>query len=262
MTEEKLLNLARSIPEDLSGLKKAKDLINFSKNVRFDGESFQINGKKACGLLRRLGQKTKWSNANPYERNPLMIKRRRRGAETLSNARRSCPNWGNKHGIRVHSEIAKFSHNIANLRKVIRKNSKKLDPCSERIIKFLFIKKWIPIISELPVGKQGLATAVDLIVVDKNTGELIAIELKTGYENENYGPVPGDLPLSFGSLRDCPRHRHELQLASTCSLMPIFPDKSYVIRPASKARGIEWKEIKWWKDPFQRSLLLKFLFGF
>lgn len=252
--DRELLNDARAASKELSGLNRAAHLIRASQDVRFDGRCFRIDGKVASGLLGRLERVTGWSNANPRTRTYAETKRRRGG---LRNRARSCPTWGEPHGTRVHEEVARACSAIANLRSIGKVC--KRDPCTERILKFLHAKGWIPVAPELPVGARGLATAVDLVAVDTRSGELIAIEFKTGYESEKYGPARGDalLPLGF---RDCPRDRHELQLAATCLLMPERPDRAYVVRPCSKARGVEWSEVRWWKDSTKGAALVKLLY--
>ena len=255
--DAQLLKLRRELRPDLTGLCKNERLIELSEPVRFDGHCFRIDGKTASGVLTRLERVTGWSNADPYKRTYAMMKHRRDG---VINTRRSCPTWGVRHGTRVHSEIAKSCRFIANLRS-IGKKIRKRDPCTERILNFLGMKGWIPVASELPVGMDGLATAVDLVTVDRVTGDLIAIEIKTGYESETYGPTDGDNYLGIGGLRDCPRDRHELQLAATCLLMPIRPDRAYIIRPQSKARGLQWNEVRWWKTPSNTRNLMNLLFN-
>lgn len=251
-----LLEAARHTPRDLPGLHRAARLVRISRGVRFDGHCFRIDGKVVSGLLGRLQRVTGWSSANPRARTYAETKRRR---SSIRRVTRSCPTWGEPHGTRVHAELARACRAVANLRTLSNKVRKR-DPCTERVLKFLLAKRWIPVAPEQPVGARGLATAVDLIAVDARSGELIAIEFKTGYESEEYGPTQGDARLPLG-FRDCPRDRHELQLASTCLLMPEQPDRAYIVRPCSKARGIEWREVRWWKEPLKRSAILKMLYG-
>lgn len=240
--DELLLAAARARRRDLGGLSRAARLVRASSCVRFDGRCFRINGKVASGLLRRLEKSTGWSSANPRERS--YAERKRRGVAAARQTH-PCPNWGDRHGTRVHRELARACRAVADLRAIGR--VRKRDPCTTRVLKFLIAKRWIPVAPELPVGARGLATAVDLVAVDARSGEMIAIEFKTGYECEEYGPLPGDAILP-GGFRDCPKHRHEMQLAATCALMPEKPDRAYLVRPCAKARGLEWSEVSWWKS--------------
>jgi hypothetical protein len=253
--DEALVDVARGLPPDSPGLLRAIEVVRGARNVRFAGGCFRIDGTVASGLLGRLQKATGWSSADPRARGYRETRRRRVG---MARARRSCPTWGERHGTRVHEEVAAACDAISKLRVVAKKRGR--DPCTERVLKFLRKRGWAPVAAELPVGARGLATAVDLLAVSATTGELIAIEIKTGYENEKYEPKRGDAPLPLG-FRDCPRHRHELQLASTCLLMPRPPHRAYIVKPASKAHGVDWLEVRWWQKPHARAQLLKLLYG-
>jgi len=243
--DSQLLDAARATRRDLPGLKRAAALIRASRDVKFDhnANKFRIGGKVASGLLRRLEKTTGWTQTNPRSRSYAETKRRASHDKKLD---RSCSTWGEVHGSRVHEEVAEACRAISRLRN-LRPGIRKRDPCTERILKFLHARKWIPVAPELPVGARGLATAVDLVAVDARTGDMLALEFKTGYEGEEYGVKAGDKHLPMG-MRDCPRDRHELQLAATCLLMPVQPDRAYIVKPCSRARGIEWFEITWWKN--------------
>lgn len=254
--DDALLALASSLQLEHPGLQRAAAAMRGARDVRFAGGCFRIEGRVASGLLRRLEKATGWSSANPRSRSYRETKRRR---VSMSRTSRSCTTWGERHGTRVHAEVAAACSALANLRTIF-KTKRKRDPCTERLLKFLSKRGWVPVAAELPVGRDGLATAVDLLVVDAERGDLIAIELKTGYENEEYEAKRSDAPLPMG-FRDCPRDRHELQLASTCLLMPVLPDRALILRPCSKAHGVDWVEVNWWKNPKKRDALLRLMYA-
>ena len=236
------------------GKQRACALLRASKSeVTFDGRSFRIRNQIASGLLPRLQKVMKWSTINPRTK-------KYRHSSHLQRVHRSCPTWGELHGIIVHEQIAHSCRAIANRQRLGGSENKTgQDPCVHRFLSFLEARHWIPIAAELPIGRDGLATAVDVVVLDRK-GDIIAIEIKTGYENECYGPTVADKKIALG-FRDCPQHRHELQLSATCLLMPISPDRAFIIRLCSKARGVEWREIRWWKNMNRSTELENLLFS-
>ena len=233
-----LFRRARLIPSHARA--RARILLRSSaEHVRFDSFHFRIDGRVVSGLLPRLQKVTGWSSCDP--------RHSRRMPSRLRSVHRSCPTWGEVHGKLVHSEIRSICESISNLSRV-SPSQMRVDPCTERFFAFLAYRSIVPIASELPVGYHTCATAVDFVGIQVPTGDLVAIEIKTNCEGEIYGPLPSDQDLCVFGLRDCPRDRHELQLAATCALMPVRPDRSYLVRLCSKARGVDWREIKWWKN--------------
>lgn len=240
--DSSLLEIAANIKAS-EGVKRAIVLLRICRGNRFDGYRYVVDERRCRGLLGRLAEATGWSECNPMKRSPAERRRRR---SVVRRGDRSCPTWGAVHGSKVHREVEYACRKIANLKTIDRKKYRKFDPCTLRTLSFLSSRRLVPVATEIPVGREGIATAVDLVAVDDVSGELVAIELKTGCEDEEYGPVRGDKPLPLG-LVDCPRDKHDLQLAATIALMPVRPHRGMIVRPCSKEGGVRWRDVLWWK---------------
>ncbi len=236
--------------EDCPAKERAVSIVRGSSEVKFSGSGFRIGGRSAAGLLGRIEKTTGCSSGDP-RKIPYSERARRKSRASYhpDRLKRTCPKWGKAHGSVVHKEISRICKAVSNFGvKKIRKK-KGYDDCTTRFLRFLSINKWIPVMSELPVGDAnlGVATACDLLVIDAVSKELILVEIKTGYEDQEYGPVAGDKRLPFG-LMDCPRDKHALQVAGTVALMPIPPHRSFVVRMCSKRQGLAWREVNVWRS--------------
>lgn len=178
-----------------------------------------------------------------------------------------CEKSSKEHGDLVHNQVQQY---VSLLKKrssleTIKDVVADFDKCSNRVIALLHQKGWTPVFSEYPLffDDVGVATKADLIVYEKSTGKLILIELKNGYEDEEYGPVEGDKIYDMPSfeIRDCPKNRHFLQLMCTGMMMDktfhANPDKSYIVRCRPKMRDIECIEApKWIKSRELKAYLM------
>jgi hypothetical protein len=163
-----------------------------------------------------------------------------------ANMVRTCLLFGKEHGERVHAEMQYFTDCMVHGKGVdeFYRGVKDPDPCTLRFICCLDKKGWIPIVSELQIWDEDLriATSIDLIALDLNTGKVILLELKTGYEGESYGPLPNDpkFPKPLDSVTNCPMFRHMLQLLVTDMILRkkynVALDEMYILRTLSKDR--------------------------
>jgi hypothetical protein len=121
-----------------------------------------------------------------------------------------------KHGKLVDDQVRSF---------VSRKRRKALDPCTERFVRALRRKGWIPIKAQLPIfaERARVATAIDLLCVDLKTNGLILVELKVtnhktpkAYEQRSQGsPIAATMPNVPNSYLN-----HDLlQLASMTTIL-------------------------------------------
>lgn len=199
-----------------------------------------------------------WSIDDPTKKPRSEVIRRKNNAPyELQKITRSCPTYGSMHGTIVHSEMAHCVEAISKPERMIQELIDKVpspDPCTIRILETLRLKGWIPLGSELPIwdSTMNIATAIDLVAMDIHEQELIVIELKTGYENEEYMEIDGDPLMLYpcDSLRDCPDNRHQMQLMTTLLILKkgydIDVDAAYVVNTCSKRRGANVIEQSSW----------------
>ena len=172
-----------------------------------------------------------------------------------------CVTHGCKHGTLVHNQIEKFT-NIMTLDSLPKDiHFQKLiswfsdtDTCVIRILLRCFEESWLPICSEFKIWDEKIwtQTSVDLIVFDVLKLKLNIIEMKTGYEDEEYGPHPNDdpLPPPFNDIKNCPKNRHMLQLGAMRIMLKkaygITPDGCYLMRALPKTKGTSLISIAPW----------------
>jgi len=122
-----------------------------------------------------------------------------------------------QHGQLVDGQVRSF---------VSRKRRAGLDPCTQRFVRALRRKGWIPIKAQLPIFSERarVATAIDLLCVDLATDKLILVELKVtnhetpvAYERRVQGkrPIAATMPKVPNSYLN-----HDLlQLASMTTIL-------------------------------------------
>lgn len=223
-----------------------------------------------------------WVNEDPRfgnkNRQPVLTK------HVPHNQKSICPTHGVEHGENVHSQIEKYF-------KMVYQEKKKesefleldgLDPCTVKIIATLKLKKWVPVASEYPVYDEDLklATKIDMIVYDSEASELLLIELKTGYEEEEYRELATDreytgiqmiggkrISVPLEEVKDCPENRHYMQALVSAIILQkrnsVKCDKVYVLRCLPKAQVVEvlekppkWTKKKKVKDLIYETLLI------
>jgi hypothetical protein len=230
-------------------------LVNNPRNqfIKFNGNSFIVTNQhsgKACaysGLTKKL-KRVFYPNT---EEDP-----RKRGSPapgTLkspyykpSKMKRTCLLYGKDHGKAVHEQLELYTNLINNgksLDEFHQRVGDALDPCTIRILNLFAAKGWVPVVAEQQIWDEdmGVATAVDSIVLDSNTGKLILIELKNGFEGQAYGPSPDNnekLPEPLSDITNCPMFRHMLQVMCMRMILTkkykFSVDEAYIIRTLSK----------------------------
>lgn len=233
----------------------------FTKNDRnyaievLPGYGFKRVGtqKFFTGLIPRLKHNLwPWNDCDPKKK-----KKKRVSSDVkskyfdYSKDMRSCYTYGDVHGSTITEELQKC---VTAINEETDVNLRTADPCTARILDILKYSKFVPVAAELLVwnNDENVATGLDLLVIDIKRENVVAIEIKTGYETEEYSYVDDDYPLlyPFGWLRDCPEHRHLLQLAATIFLLENGHgekiDKAYIMRLCSKQRVAMLIELPTW----------------
>lgn len=201
---------------------------------------------------------------DPWERGRLGITRRRTvtpvaarlpGEETAS----ECASNGAKHGDLVHRQMEHWANCVKTFgfddgtSVFLREHpqhlvSKRLDPCTLRIMAQFEEWGWLPVDSERQLWDPTLhlATRIDFVVVEKSTNKMIFIELKTSGSLEEYGELNSDpyMKAPLGEVRCSPENIHQLQLL-TGMLMArkrykgMVPDDGFVVRAHTKTKKVK-----------------------
>lgn len=169
---------------------------------------------------------------------------------------RPCSKVGAEHGTMVHNQFEKITKIMTKAGSLdyYQKENVDVDPCVENFVKDCIRKKWYPVKSEFIVFDEALkvCTAIDMLLVDTKTWELIAVEFKTGFEYEEYGIHPNDMkfPPPLNKLTNFPLNRHFLQLTAMLIILEkkyqTNITKGYVVRMCPKAGIIESYEAPKW----------------
>lgn len=194
------------------------------------------------GLTKRL-KATFWPHTNDDPRYRLVRKQRKQ-------QHRTCPTWGKKHGDIVHKELELYTKYM--IREpdpaAFKRRCPDPDPCTVRVIGVFQKKGWYPILAEHPIFDEdlGIATAIDLLVVDIENHKLIALELKTGYEDGEYDAPALQQPEMAPPLHGVPNSPLQRALVQLVACLMILEkhyrlkvDAAYVMRTCSKDRCTE-----------------------
>lgn len=245
--------------------KKVTKLLNHSRNdsislVRTSekGAAFSVRDKRGNHhLYTGLTKKLKRLLYPDLEENPWYKERgARQPAHYQPKYKRVCEKFGKDHGTQVHSEIEIFvnEYKRTNTFRSFELRVPHPDPCTSRIIQTCLDKNWYPVSAEFKIYDEDArtATAVDMIVVDQNSWKLVLIEVKTGYEDEVYGPHAQDSKFKrpFEKITNCPLFRHQFQLVSMMIMIQkkykIAMDDAYLLRSLPKSRTIETISLAKW----------------
>lgn len=268
---------------------KLARLMNHARNAHVtlngnDGftvtEPRREKSRRYTGLTKRL--KARWwpdTNENPRARGKADRTPSRSGAVSRSGIAsrsafvvptpasvRTCATSGAEHGSLVHDQLHRAVGYMRTLgakegTSKFMRSCRTPDPCVLRVLDVLAAKGWTPVASEFKIWNEDwrVATAIDLLCVDVVRGLLILIELKNGFEGEEYGVHAVDKPLSapLESLRDCPMHRHQLQLLCMRLMLSerygVEVDHACIILTRSKACDtLLIDEDPWCKDEANR----------
>ncbi len=164
----------------------------------------------------------------------------------------ACASYGVVHGECVHRQVHLFVRYIllgaskldAYLEAIGGDDA--LDPCTLRMLQLCVRNQWLPVASETALWDQQsrIATALDLLVVDVCEDKILLIEMKTGYESEEYTAHPTDPPMRapMHQLPDCPFWRHQLQLWATQLILArsyhLCVDQAWIVLILPRMRGI------------------------
>ncbi len=214
------------------------------------------------GLTRRL-RFLFWPDTeeDPSKRSAGESHRRRRTPPKVPLQRSSCQLHSAAHGTIVHQQIALAAACITSSLDVAAAVANfctrcrgVVDPCTVRFLRLLVDEAWVPIHAEYPVFYEPgrVATQIDLLVFDSRSAKVLALEIKTGYEAEFYGPIESD-PTFYAPLdgvKNCPYTRHQLQLASSLQMLQhqaaIVPPRGYLVRLFPRRGGTQLLPLQPW----------------
>ncbi len=223
---------------------------------------FSTQKKIYSGLTRRIRQ-TFWPNEyddksiNYKNKNTNFYnykKRKHRSYYVPSKRKSNCPQPpGLEHGLSVHNQVCVYvrlcilyNDDEEEINTVFYNYFPEPDPCTFRIISFCKLKNWTPICSEYAIWspRWNIATSVDLIVEDNSDNSMILIELKTGYEGEEYDVCPTDSymlsPLDM--FPNCPLYQHQVQVMAMLIILykdyDIKMKRCVILRTCPKSKGI------------------------
>lgn len=250
---DKLLNHPKAKMASIQYGKGGRKSYKIREPVMVNGKSLKYEVKMYGGITEKL-QKTFYPDTsdNPIEkskRNRLLGGRK--PLENLSSLslKGPCSRGGAGHGTLVHNQIEKITKMINGTGnfEYYQKQKEELDVCTESLIDTFIAKNWLPLRSEFIIfdGQMKVCSAIDILLVDIVRWKLIMVELKTGYEDEEYGPHPHDVKFEkhLQELTNCPLNRHLLQLVSYNIILSkeydTNVDEIYIIRVCHKRGEIE-----------------------
>ncbi len=164
---------------------------------------------------------------------------------------------GKEHGTRVHEGLQKL---IMAIRKP-PKNEKgvgglaNVDPCSYRVLAMLVKNGIVPIFSEFIIFDEytGLATAIDCVAWDVNSGACVAIEVKTGHTDQrDYGAVLCNAHFRppMDCVPDSALNRAATQLMLSMLIVArrygVQFDRGIVVRPLPTGNEVQILEMPSW----------------
>lgn len=240
-----------------------------NNKINLVGRAFRVgeqgSSQMYTGLTHKLHDKF-WPDTDENPMNPACQERKRKRRPSgyrPSDMKSKCKTHGAKHGTRVHKQVYKITSGMAQGKK-IKPLLRALDACTIRIFNFFVKKGWFPVASELMIWDETwmVATAIDIIVYDIANKRLIAIETKTGYEDEEYMQHPIDTPMRapLGSIINCPYNRHCMQLL--CNLQTLSAkynykvDAAYIMRSCPRTSMIYLYDLPKWAHNKQIQLNL------
>lgn len=105
----------------------------------------------------------------------------------------------------------------------VRKRYRYIHPHTSLVLSTLLNKGLIPIQTELPVGcvAMRMCTGVDVVCRHVQSGTLVLVELKTGYDSYWHRHTPFPMKGPFAPFHDAPINQHLLQLLFTRLLFNV-----------------------------------------
>ena len=183
-----------------------------------------------------------------------------------------CGVSGAEHGKRVHQQIDYYFKRLKENKNLTIEEcfpNETYDKCAKNILSVLSIKGWSIVATEFPISDDAcrVATAIDILAYDSQKGNLLLLEVKTGYESEEYGVHQNDkgFPSPFHKIANCPRNRHMLQLMGMKELLQkqyqVTIDEAYIVRvlPRCKSKVTLISMSKWCYAHVNRTNLYEML---
>lgn len=235
--------------------------------VRKRAEDKEGGGKLYTGITRTLGKlfyPRALGESAAAQRKRRSTGGAHNGAKRLKSA---CKISGREHGTLVHRQIEEFTNALMGRLSYDHFLARNPEPdrCFLLFAEMCHNKGWVPVVSELPIFDEdlGIATGIDVLVLDSRTAEMILVEVKTSYESSCFGVHPSDRCMAFPLDRvpDCPLQRSFLQAVATCMILEknyhVVPEQCIVVRICPKQRIIEiYHECpNWGKNKAIRGLL-------
>lgn len=226
-----------------------------NKDGGFRSRETNVRYKGATKVLRQVFYPDTSDNPIDRSKRNAELGGREKAGYNPKNMKSKCNTHGKAHGSLVHSQFEKIT-NMINKRNVeaYAKENVQADPCVKSFINYCIARKWMPLRSEFLIFDHDLmiCTAIDMLAVDMITWELILIEFKTGYENEEYCMHVNDTKLQppLNGIVNCPLNRHLLQVM----LMQLILRKNYgvdirsayIVRICPKLEVLEVYETSAW----------------
>lgn len=249
---KEILESTGLVPKErkISRFTNKRKLYNFLKNERLKwvtledtafGKAFKVrksgqqHGKGVLfpGVTKRIEEVFAPRGYDELAREIKINKLNTKAPNMLKKLKSKCALTGMPHGSLVHKQIETFANVlVANLPiESFYSQYPKPDPCFSRFLQLLQKKKWELLASELSIYDEeiGCATSIDALVVERTTGQIALLEIKTGYEGvaleshstDDYFPEP------LNEYKACPYQMHCIQVA----IMALMIKKKYNFMP-------------------------------
>ncbi len=164
---------------------------------------------------------------------------------------------GKDHGTKVHEGLERL---IMAIRKPPKNESAvgglaTVDPCSYRILSMLIKNRLIPIFSEFVIFDEytGLATPIDCVAWDIDSGAVVAVEVKTGHTDQrDYGAVLCNAHFRppMDCIPDSALNRAATQLMLSMLIVArrygVQFDRGIVVRPLPSGNQVQILEMPEW----------------
>lgn len=172
-----------------------------------------VNGVRLEGLTPLL-ERVCWSGRRPgHMPQPSDSCRRRRRLRRLQATTPMQQLTGAKRGTLVHRQIMELiTMDVSTFQ---RRNVHGAHPWACRIVDAVLARNWIPVAADLSayVEEWKMATEIDLLCVHIPTGDLVCVEVKTGYSDGVWTHTDGRRMRGYLSsvLPDAPYYRALIQ---------------------------------------------------
>lgn len=194
--------LKKSAPATLAGIGKFKAFTALRQGKKV--------GVKLRGLTKRLEKKLWSAGALPT------IAKRSDGRTGWKGK-----NGGRKRGTKVDAQLTR----LINAGPAAMKKALHVYRLTKMVLSGLHARNLEPVVAQRAVISEmaRIGTAADIIALDKNTNQLVVVELKCGYASGRTAAAvhkgkPCNMRAPLCTASDCNLHRHMAQLAVTREL--------------------------------------------